>query len=215
MDNSSSSGKADVTIPLNGSGVTKNDLVLYGRPSTMRIASRSSLNTMTKRGTASDSALQNMVTSSPHASSANLFSSNTTIAPNKVRVRKTTNGKAIAEACRHNAELAMKTKNEPIGHIWSMLAACFELMVMTSVAQTYDKIESVRVKARCGLGKTWTEHPLGQPLLRQIFVHLGSIGDLQTVATIICTLGGAVIVAQLLDDPTLHTASSLDRILLR
>jgi hypothetical protein len=128
---------------------------------------------------------------------------------------RSTNGKLIAAACRRNSELASKIKDESVGHIWNMLATSFEMMVLTSFAQTYDKIESVRVKVRCGLSKSWDQHPLGRPLLRSIFMHLSSVGDLQTLATVICTLGGASAVASLLDDPDKYTPQKIDRVLQR
>lgn len=84
----------------------------------------------------------------------------------------------------------------------------WEKMGVNMLATSFDMM-------KCGLSKSWDTHPLGRPLFRRIFEHLGIIGDLQTVATIICTLGGATVVANLLDEPELYSSQKFDRILQR
>jgi hypothetical protein len=145
-------------------------------------------------------------------------------------------GYEIAHSCRFNAQLTQSLHLSSLYHIWTMLAVCFEMLslagmeyhpsasvlpTLTSDESTFPthapkkKIESCRRMVISGLSYDWSRHALGRPLLRKIFFSLSHIGDLQTLSTITCTLGGARATAYYLDQAELYTAQSLDRILLR
>ena len=66
----------------------------------------------------------------------------------------------------------------------------------------------------CGLSRDWTVHSLDRPLLKRVFSHLRSNGDLQTLATLICSVGGAR-EGLMLSDEALAGGTSLDKILVR
>ena len=76
-------------------------------------------------------------------------------------------------------------------------------------------LDSCRIMVTCGVSRDWTVHSLGRPLFSRVFAHLQRAGDLQTLATLICTVGGARVLALMLGDEALYTSCSLDKILLR
>lgn len=139
-------------------------------------------------------------------------------------------GYEIARSCRYNAQLTQSLKLYSLYHIWTMLAVCFEMLSLAGMeyhpspsAHSHDinfpapkkKIESCRRMIISGLSYDWSRHALGRPLLRKIFSSLSHIGDLQTLSTITCTLGGASATAYYLDQSKLYTTQSLDRMLFR
>jgi hypothetical protein len=150
------------------------------------------------------------------------------------------NGYEIAQTCRFNAQLTQLLKLSALFHIWTMLAVCFEMLSIAGMEyqppssstppsppgealvisdsdplEPNKKIESCRRMVISGLSYDWSKHALGRPLLRKIYRSLANLGDLQTLATITCTLGGARATAYYLDEAQLYTSQSLDRMLLR
>jgi hypothetical protein len=146
-------------------------------------------------------------------------------------------GYEIAHSCRFNAHLTQSLKLHSLYHIWTMLAVCFEMLSLAGMEyhpspsapqlllnsssveevapREKKKIESCRRMVISGLSYDWSRHALGRPLLRKIFSSLSNLGDLQTLSTITCTLGGARATAYYLDETKLYTTQSLDRMLLR
>jgi hypothetical protein len=129
-------------------------------------------------------------------------------------------GEEISWTFRYNARLADHYKEYSLGHVWKMLSVCFDVMSVTgygdeTIQSGSNKKESCRRMVMSGLSTGWGSHALGRPLLRGLFRHLCNVGDLQTAATITCCVGGAKVLAYLLDEPSLHTSLSLDRMLLR
>ena len=78
-----------------------------------------------------------------------------------------------------------------------------------------QSLESCRIMVSCGVSKDWTVHSLGRPLFNRIFTHLRRVGDLQTLATLICTVGGPQVMAAMLGDNTLFTSYTMDKFLIR
>lgn len=140
------------------------------------------------------------------------------------------NGYEIAQTCRYNAQLAQTLQIASLFHIWTMLAVCFEMLSLAGMeyhpskqstgpifdgADSTKKLESCRRMVISGLSYDWSRHALGRPLLRKIWRTLSHIGDLQTLSTITCALGGPRATAYYLDEPTKYNPQSLDRMLLR
>lgn len=139
------------------------------------------------------------------------------------------NGYEIAQTCRYNAQLAQSLKLASLFHIWTMLAVCFEMLslagmeyhpskvssVLLNDDNSTKKLESCRRMVISGLSYDWSRHALGRPLLRKIWRTLSHIGDLQTLSTIACTLGGPHATAYYLDEPNKYNPKALDRMLLR
>jgi hypothetical protein len=166
---------------------------------------------------------------------ASVSSSVPSLSPSSFSLR---NGYEIAHTCRFNAQLTQLLQLNALFHIWTMLAVCFEMLSIAGMEyhpsaarpqlgteddsdgnggdlEPNKKIESCRRMVISGLSYDWSKHALGRPLLRKIYRSLANLGDLQTLATITCTLGGARATAYYLDEAELYTSQSLDRMLLR
>lgn len=143
----------------------------------------------------------------------------------------------VSLACATNSALASTFQDHQLSRVWHLLSMSMKIMAITnfilydpaeapapahsvasrqrSQSQVSAQLDSCRIMVSCGVSKDWTVHSLGRPLFNRVFSHLRRVGDLQTLATLICTVGGPRVMALMLGDRTLYTSCSLDKILLR
>jgi hypothetical protein len=144
-----------------------------------------------------------------------------------------------SQACSTNCALAKGCGDAQLAHVWHLLSvsllvmdvAKFSLQPPPALEPAPDvasaeqngqgraaaaALASCRLRVSCGgMGKDWAVHSLGRPLFRRVFQHLRGAGDLQTLAALICTLGGPRVTALVLGEASLFASRSLDKILLR
>jgi hypothetical protein len=111
-------------------------------------------------------------------------------------VRPLTKNEAVerARACRQNAAVAQVIVPEDVGlcQFWSLFAVVLEMVTITDTGCLID----------------WSNCALGSALLLRLYKYMCELKDLQTFATAICLMGGADILADLLD-PVLFGPSSV------
>ena len=90
--------------------------------------------------------------------------------------------KGRSAMCRYNASI---TPEYSIKQLWNLLAVCLEFL-------------SLNINEKEEGGFVWKESTLGQSLLRRIINFLIQVSDVQTLATVICLLGGSSDIMNLL-----------------
>ena len=116
-------------------------------------------------------------TKAPSRSLLSTSSPSTGILPVEANVR--------AKVCRYNSVLAQSFRLSDIERLWSLLAVSFDVMALPA--------------AEGGLlNSSWRKNVLGLALIRKLIDALQVKGDLVTVASVVCVLGGSEAAADLL-----------------
>ena len=96
--------------------------------------------------------------------------------------------KVRSAMCRYNASI---TPEYSIKQLWNLLAVCLEFL-------------SLNINEKEEGGFVWKESTLGQSLLRRIINYLIQTSDVQTLATVVCLLGGSSDTMTLLVSDNFH-----------
>jgi hypothetical protein len=105
-----------------------------------------------------------------------------------------------ADACKFNASLAAKYGLRDASQLWNLLSISLSTMAISVPQLSADaKIENTCAQRRsAGLQRSWRDSAIGQLLLQQVLHLCERTGDIQTLATAVCVLGGPAHVAILL-----------------
>lgn len=87
---------------------------------------------------------------------------------------------AEGDACRQNAEAAARVNRPELARMWRTLATTFDAM--------YEDQRAGIASMPCHT--QWRNGALGSKLINNIFSHLEERGELQTLAVLICIMGG-------------------------
>ena len=100
-----------------------------------------------------------------------------------------------AEACRKNAWVAQTVNENAISRLWVLLSVSINSMRSDNIDDSPMAVASITNGS-----KSWMSSAIGGQSLLKIMKYLQQIGDIQTLATIICILGGCDSCAALLDN---------------